>query len=332
MRTDIAHHGHCQQPGVRGLARVELLVLLSALAMLVSMAAGPGRALQPANSTDRCTDNLRRIGQASAFVAATDNRGIPHRQSTAGMTSSRGQGSFDWGGSDGVDPQYSPNCLPGNPCITAQTRPYNAFLDPAASNVYRCPADTGAVNVPHPNYIPEPISLPYNPYLHSVAGASGTSYQGDFIWYSPSATQAYRMGSFMRPVQLFPVPAETLLFYESRFAQAFLSTTEAVNAGGFPGTWPTTIESWHRDNKFNALLVDGHVQRIELNMTGSMFDYLSYPADLYPGRSNMYRGPGWRYDAFPEELIIENIQGDPLPANVATTALTLRRSPERSAQ
>ncbi len=332
MITNTRHTHSGRHTSQRGLARVELLVLLSALALLVSMAAGPGRALQPPNSTERCIDNLRRIGQSSALVAATDNRGIAHRQSSAGLTTWRGLGSFDWGGSDGVDPAYNPNCPPGQSCITSDTRPYNAFLDPEATSVYRCPADNGAADLPDPNYTPQPYTLLNNPYLHSVAGASGTSYQGDTIWFSGSATQALRFGSFLRPAQSFPVPAETLLFYESRFTQAFLSTTESIDGGSFPGAWPETITSWHRDNKFNSLFVDGHVLRIELNKTGSMIDQFSFPLDLYPIRNVMYRGPGWRYDAFPEEVMIENIAGDPLPANVAATTPTLKRSPEHLAQ
>lgn len=40
----------------------------------------------------------------------------------------------------------------------------------------------------------------------------------------------------------------------------------------------------------------------------------------------------WRYDAFPKEFMIENVQGDPLPANAAAIAPAQRRSNEPTSQ
>jgi len=298
---------------------LDVLVLITALSALLALGglpvSGPG-----GPSMAACLRNLQVIAQTSALVAASDSRAILHRQSSAGFFGWRGLGRADWGGADGSDPYYGPNCgFPGS-CLSANTRPYNNYLSPMQiSKVFHCPADTGAADIPG-NYVPAPSSGP-NDYLTSVFQACGNSYHGDFLWFPGSQSQSsMRAGSFMRPAGLVSNPAETMLFYDTRFAQAYLSTTEAIDFGAGIGQ-AVFVPSWHEPtNRHNILLFDGHAAQVELNMTGSMIPMTSFPEDIYSHRNIMYRGTGWRYDAFPEEFVRENVVGDPLPRDTSTVA------------
>ncbi|MEE8170062.1 MAG: hypothetical protein V3T70_05895, partial [Phycisphaerae bacterium] len=155
-------------------------------------------------------------------------------------------------------------------------------------------------------------------------------YQGDFIWYwdGPGVPPdepgtAFRFGSFMRPYHLFPRPDQTLLFYEGRFAQAYLSTEPYANGSGF-NLDPVTVPSWHNADQsiFNALMADGHTQRIRLTKEGPAIDPSTFDPETYPLKRGMIRGPGWRYDAFPEVFIVEGFSGDPMPQTPGLRAAT----------
>ncbi|MCK6457028.1 MAG: hypothetical protein L6Q92_10925 [Phycisphaerae bacterium] len=59
---------------------------------------------------------------------------------------------------------------------------------------------------------------------------------------------------------------------------------------------------------------DGHVQRLRIRDRDSLFDTQGdFSASLWPYKPWMPRGPGWRFDCFPDEPIQECFQGDPCP-------------------
>ncbi|MCZ6681963.1 MAG: hypothetical protein O7B26_02195, partial [Planctomycetota bacterium] len=81
----------------------------------------------------------------------------------------------------------------------------------------------------------------------------------------------------MRPHNLIPVPAETTLFYEARFAQAFIASQEFVDGGGFGGGTPVTVPGWYGDkSKFGVLFADQSVRTIRVNQSGDMFPIDSF--------------------------------------------------------
>jgi len=328
----IARSSRSRQSRRTAVARIEVLTLITALAIFIAMTTRLPELLElPARSAE-CFENLREIGRISALVATSDARWIPHRQSSAGLQNWRGLGAFDWGGADGMAGEFGPNCtLPSGACMPAITRPYNAFVQPAQyADIFRCPSDMGDAAVPAQNFSHQSTPPGSELFKKAIYLASGNSYSGDSIWLSASGgpvPSSRRFGSFMRPIQRFPMPAETLLFYEARFSQAFLSSTESVTGGGGVGQ-PVEIQSWHGRQKHNALMVDGHTQAIELRMTGSMIPTDSFPLDLYPDRNVMYRGSGWRYDTFPEQPVFEHGAGDPLPPN-ASASPAIHVHPER---
>lgn len=318
------------RPSRIAIARIEVLVIVTALALLIAALAPINEVFEnPSRSAD-CLQNLHEIGQISALVAMADARMIPHRQSTTGQNGYLGLGSFDWGGADGFGGDFAPNCLIPNACMPASTRPYNAYVDPTRyADVYRCPSDIGNAPLPDTNYNQRDSLAERDYYRKCVFLASGNSYQGDFLWINAGGSSAARFGSFFRPAQAFPNPSETLLFTEARFPQAYLSSDETIAAGSFSTAQALDVQSWHGRQKHNVLFVDGHAQPIELHRSGSMIPVTNFPADFYT-RTLLFRGPGWRYDAFPDEYVVEHATGDPLPQNLTTPANPgLKTSPER---
>lgn len=324
-------HRHRPSASRIAVCRIELLVL--AAAALLTLAA-LGRATQLSASGSgraRCFDNLHRIGEAATVVAVQDRRHIPHRQSTAGLRNWIGLGAFDWGGADGTAQFYGPRCDVPAICLDAQTRPYNAVLAPAGAGPFEqaraferfhCPEDAGAHA--SANYIPGSGGPNQQDFFHSVFQASGNSYHGDsFYFHSSSSGEAVaqRFGSFMREFDATPRLDETILFYDTPFAQAFTATVES---GYGP---PVQVPSWHGEARHNVLRMDGHADAVEINVSGSMVPIDSFPIDEYPFRSGMFRGPGWRYDAFPEETIVEHYWGNPFTAPAPDAAPALMTAP-----
>src|SRR5262249_24184010 len=138
--------------------------------------------------------------------------------------------------------------------FAAKTRPLSKLCSTGNTlmlddfSVFHAPADQG--DAPNPNSGPGS-----NDAAISMAKAYGTSYQGDFLWI-PSGNTGQRFGMFMRPLNMVPAPSETTLFYEARFAQAYISTQEFVAGGAFGGT-PTEVPGWYDDKpKFASLFAD----------------------------------------------------------------------------
>jgi prepilin-type processing-associated H-X9-DG protein len=295
-----------------GLSRIEVLVLCAALWLLAAAGAASQR-LRGYGQTAACMNNLRRIGQASVLVAAQDKRMIPHRQSSVGVDNWVGLGQWDWGGADGMVNYF--NTAWSSLAMGVKTRPYNEYLGfEDGFDAYHCPGDTGVPENPNIDF----ADWYGNTFRESVFGAAGNSYQGDGVMQQivnlggyPPHTRA-RVGSFMRPYDLFPRPDETLLFHDTVMVTAYISTEE-LNTVGY-GVEPLFVDSWHPpEATHNVLFVDGHVRGIEIRPVDSLISPDTFPTDIYPYRDLMIRGDGWRYDAFPDSLIIETFFGDPAP-------------------
>lgn len=286
----------------RGTGLIEVLSLLSALALAAAVLVPAASSVTMESRRLRSVENLRQIGQLSGNWSAGREDGIVHPQSTGGETNWIGLGAWDWGGTNGESPNYGSG---GD--FAEDTRPLNdagppgrSLLTSANTAIFHAPADYG--------FAPGP-SKPDGGDI-SVARWTGTSYKGESIYFSvfPNAN---RFGTFMRPLNLIPVPAETTLFYEARFAQAFISSEEFIAGGAFGGI-PTTVPGWYGDkSKFCVLFADGGVRTIRLRQSGDMYPIDSFDPVEYPYRSVMARGPGWRIDCFPAPFVVEHPVGNP---------------------
>jgi len=305
--------------------RLELLVLVTALGGLALSAFDGAEVTRGQGQLLTCQAHLRQIGQLSVILANADSRMIAHRQSSSGSSAWNGLGAWDWGGADGQCGEYRTGwpLLPDR-AFGAETRPYNhaLFGDTIPPNadfsVFGCPSDVGAAQslIYEPYYSdPAPCTSDEAEIVHtSMYQAFGTSFQGDFIWFPGNLgndSTGLRYGSFMRPYELVTNPSELLLFAESRFMQAYISTKEFVAEGALGGD-PTSVASWHEPDGFNLLLIDGHVINAPISVSGSLIPLDSFPINDYQYRSVMARGSGWRVDSFPEAFVVERRQGNPL--------------------
>ncbi|MFO0971880.1 MAG: hypothetical protein U1A27_00370 [Phycisphaerae bacterium] len=305
----------------RGAARIEVMVLLAALCSVGLMTRAWTQVVGQGSANGRCLNNLMLIGQASTVVAQSDPQMILHRQSRAGDLAWRGLGAWDWGGKDGACGEFRAD-WPIAPlaALSAVTRPYNSVLvgDVTAPHanfeVFRCPSDTGSW--PNEQYMaayyePTPCTTQEADAViqRFMDDAVGTSYQGDFIWFGAdfgvSGWIGVRVGSFMRPAWAIPKPDETLLFAEHRMFQAIMSTQEylSMTANSTP---PGAIPGWHAEPlRHNALTADGHVQRVEIQVSGSIYNPTTFPEYNPLFTLLLLRGPGWRYDCLPEGHVYE---------------------------
>lgn len=310
--------------GTHAFTLIELLLVISIIALLVSILLPSLQAARQEGIRLKCVGNLKAIGGHGQNNGVSDSRGIVHPQSKAGEINWIGLGAWDYGGGDGRCGEMRSDwpVLGPDGTLGSIRRPFNlAISGPAISPLaeykeYRCPGDIGIATVPTymPSYVDtSPCSIADNEHAWGgpLWGAVGTSYQGDFLWFRGrefNRTIALRIGSFMRPANMLANSSETLLFYEGRFAQAMLSTREMRE--GAPGF---DIPGWHgKMCEFNAVMTDGHAQKIKLSGRGDMVDYLTeFDPFQYPYRAGMARGPGWRYDAIPGAVVKERSIGNP---------------------
>lgn len=291
---------------------VEVLVVTAVIALLLVLVLPQLSAARIEGWRLKCVANLKELGKQAANNSVSDSTGALHPRAINAPGRWVGLGSWDFGGQDGACGEFRSG-WPRSPdmALGAAVRPFNiAALGPdvsfdASFAQYQCPADVGVIR--NPNYEPRfthpaPCSEDdaRDVLRRSVFEATGTSYQGDFLWVLSSerhakGAAALRFGPFLRPQSTIPNTSETLLFYEARFPQALMSAAD----GGAPV--PVDVPGWHgRVCEFNAVMSDGHAQRIRISKQGD-----AAPAPEAPPGSPFLRGLGWRYDCLPEAPTVE---------------------------
>jgi prepilin-type processing-associated H-X9-DG protein len=195
-------------------------------------------------------------------------------------------------------------------------------------SVFRCPGNEGmsdaSLDLPPPPIQP-PSNAPAGLYSVSVFRATGNSYQGD-LWNfaekesgsgsgSPASRKVvrWRFGAYKRPQNLFPDSAKSLLFWETRFMQALVSTVE-IGSGGRAnvnrqfGRFPTTIMGSHgKLGKFNVVFADGHATTVNCRREGNMFRPTDFQVSsrFWPYH---WRSSEWQYDNFPAKHVTDKPQ------------------------
>jgi len=305
--------------GMRGFTLIELLVVISIIALLIAILFPSLTAARQEGGRLKCLTSLKTVNGHAQNGAVSENTGILHAQSKSGETGWLGLGGWDFGGNDGACGESRSDWTGGAP-LSAETRPFNiasagADIGPNTRFAeYACPSDQGVAQIA-PNYVPafadqSPCSVNE---ADEVLGASmyramGNSFQGDFLWFEgpvePGGRTAKRFGSFMLAQSKIKAPSELLLFYESRFAQAFLSTQEVIDAGTLgDSSVAVDVAGWHgRVGEFNASFCDGSARKVKCASRGDMLDVVTeVNPGVHPFRSGMLRGATthWRYDNFP---------------------------------
>lgn len=308
-----------RNPTRRAFTLIELLVILSILALVVALLIPSISAARSEGLRVKCIYNLKSLGRYAQANGLADPSGILHAQSESGRAAWLGLGAWDFGGSDGRCGAYSSGWSASPLNLGVATRPFNIAAAGASLSTastfpeYQCPADIGAARVGPTNYVPEIAGETADdpnaarPVFESMYAAVGTSYQGDFISFRGATADggpvAKRPGAFLLPSSRMQQPTQLLLFYEARFAQAMLSTQEAVDAGGAFGGVPLDIPGWHgKLGEFNVAAADGSARKVTLMSHGSAVDVAAvFDVANLPYRSVMYRGRNndWRFDNLP---------------------------------
>jgi len=308
---------------------IELLVVIAIIALLIAILLPSLSAAKQEGLKAKCLANLKGVGALGQTFAAEVHQpaqrqvglerlpdleqGVVHPQSMAGELNWLGLGAWDWGGADGTDQYMNQPPSTSPPGFAGYSRPItaqNAGGGKAASTskdagqIFDCPSDAGQ--------IPSSLYGGDTPaQLRRFADAKGTSYQGEFIWFNSNSV-GLRFGSFMRPNNRIPDTGLTLLFYEARFAQAFMHSQEFVDGGAFGGP-SLPVPGWHgKMGEFTAVFTDGHGGVLKCRRQGDVFPINGYDPVLFPQRIVMARGrSGWRTDCFPAPMLREYFVGNP---------------------
>ncbi len=342
MADDISR-GCFHQPGpARAKAAftlVELLVVVSIIALLISILLPSLKKAREQAKATVCISNLKGIATASLVYAADDpNEAAVPIHHTLLHVAIDGPlrltiGRLAWGGKsgrgrEGGDVLFWGTARDRGPA----TRPLNKFIykdgfvnyryDPGPGfvnwkkdqkidlDLFRCPSDSGYQGINSTAWKVSKLSG-YDHY--------GTSYATGLIYiYSPGSgncpdgsgvTCCSSNSAALRPLSRVPNPSNTIYYEENVGRSAFFADPQGF--GGSCGSSPypdSVIHGWHgRDWIFNVAFADAHAGTVK--MKGFENPHLAeYPARSYSyWRCVIIRGPGYQKDTLPSPPVLTGI-------------------------
>ncbi len=293
----------------RGITLIELLVMVTIVAVLISLLLPAMAAARVEGQKTMCMTHLRSLAQLASAYSTEDPDGV-YGPVHAQANTYRGEGYAEYGGGPGIAPYvnwdepFDPMTRPFNKMIygvdgLANSINYDTWTNSSDEGLFeqfRCPgAETGYQEWPGWTGLPEEVEQPY-------FKANGTSYRmNNLVWrdgtYNAGIGDNRRYntwiaGIYARPVNRIPDSSITVGFMEARaFQTIFVNDT-----WGFLSVHGE-LSGYHKKlGYFNMAYVDGHVSFADMG-NGTY-----YPRTL----TNSYydvRGKWGRMDCFPFQMI-----------------------------
>jgi len=320
---------------------VELMVVVSIIALLISILLPSLRNARRLAKQAACASNIRAVSLAGLTYATDDpqENAIPVSVTAAHYSTNR-YSYYAYGGKAGIGGTQASGDLYSVWGDTTKMgpahRPLNSviykttFVRPPAGlanqcyrpntqmdlEVYHCPADKGFPGFHHYGWKERRISS-YDYY--------GTSYACNPLWVCDPSDDKYMKSNsmYLRPLSRVPNPARTVMFWENAARYSiFADNTEEYGPPGStpPGQPPTGCRPYYDTDfvarghhgvpwRFNVAFGDGHASWIKIKSYAIALGN-QVPPDCASGGSPsarcicvLVRGNGWQLDTMPAPAI-----------------------------
>ncbi|MHC4089835.1 MAG: prepilin-type N-terminal cleavage/methylation domain-containing protein [Planctomycetota bacterium] len=313
-----------------GFTLVELLVVVSIIALLISILLPSLKCAREQTKRAVCLANCKGIATASLVYAADDptEAAIPVHPMLFNISlpddMRRVLAAHAWGGKSGRGREEGDAFFWGTGRQKGpDTRPLNKFIykdgfvnyalnpGPGFSNwkkderldldMYRCPSDNGYQGIHWTSWKNSKLTS-YDHY--------GTSYAANILWifYTSGGGCGVQPccisnAPMLRPLSRIPNPSNTLYYEENVGRYAFWADPTARGCGYTPEEGP--VRGWHgctdktKDWLFNAAFADAHAGTVKMKGTQNP-DIGEYPSGGWQNwRCVIIRGPGYQRDTLP---------------------------------
>ncbi len=310
----------------RGFTLVELLVVVSIIALLISILLPSLQGARDNAKQVKCAVNVRSIVQSSLTYAADDRRewAIPMSKGDIEYSESY-RSPYGYGGKSGTGATgvVSQSYFAGTqPHFQGSThRPLNFVLFPKATfynptgpfgtwapdtkedlPVYSCPSDKGFPGMHMKGWAKRPSVTSYDYF--------GTAYNANIYLVSTAgAGQPVDSNSpYQRSLSRVPNPGNTILYMENAARYAFYADNDELDQTD--GWWPYTYggftaNGWHKTPfRFNVGFCDGSSRKVKIKGHGNV----QYGAGTIASTSRtvLLRGLDWQVDTLPGAFLKTN--------------------------
>ncbi|NOX58851.1 MAG: prepilin-type N-terminal cleavage/methylation domain-containing protein [Planctomycetes bacterium] len=313
-----------------GFTLVELLVVVSIIALLISILLPSLQKARDSAKRIKCSANVRGIAQAGLTYAADDRQefAIPVNEGDV-LFNETYRSSYSYGGKSGTGHTgiVSTSFFSGARGQGSAHRPLNpimypkaTFRNPANTNfgtanwdfdaaedlpIYSCPGDRGFPGMHMQGWRDQRSTTSYDYF--------GTAYNANvYMVGAPGlGTTVFSNSPYRRSVSRIPNAGNTILYMENAARYAAYATNPELDQDPAAGCfWPYTYgdftaKGFHKqDFRFNVSFCDGSARWIKIKGHGMV--YYGPGTVENSSRCVLQRGPDWQIDCMPGSLLETN--------------------------